>query len=72
MKKEVIVKVNQPKTEILEETENTLKVALKAKPEEGKANKELINFLSKKFDSKIEIIKGKKNRKKLVKLVPRH
>lgn len=72
MEKQVIVKTNQPKTEILEETDNLLKVALKAKPEEGKANKELINFLSKKYSAEIKIIKGIKNRKKLIKLIPRY
>ncbi|UCD03786.1 MAG: DUF167 domain-containing protein [Candidatus Woesearchaeota archaeon] len=72
MEKEVIVKVNQPKTKILKEDSKTITVALKSKPLEGRANKELINFLSKKYSSEIKILRGIKNRKKLVKLIPRH
>jgi len=70
MEKIVIVKTNQSKTGILEDND-ILKVALKSKPEGGKANKELINFLSKKYKSKIEIIKGKKRKKKLIKFLPK-
>ena len=69
MEKIVIVKTNQPKTEILEEGD-ILKVALKSKPEDGKANKELINFLSKKYKLKVEIIKGRKRKKKVIRLIP--
>ena len=69
MKKEVIVKTNQPKTKILEESDTLIRIALKSKPEKGKANKELINFLSKKYKSRVQIIKGKKNRKKLIKVL---
>lgn len=71
MKKEIKVKTNQPETKILEESKDKLKVALKSKPEKGKANKELINFLSKTYKSKIKILRGLKKRKKLIKLIPR-
>jgi len=44
-----------------------LKIAIKALPEEGKANQELIKFLSKKLrisKSEISIISGLKSRRK--------
>ena len=72
MEKEVIVKTNQPETKILKEDSNTITVALKSKPLDGKANKELINFLSKRYKAEIKILRGIKNKKKLIKLVPRH
>ncbi len=56
----------------IEETgSNSFKVYLKSLPEGGKANKELIKFLSEKFDipqSLIEIIKGKTSRNKIIKI----
>lgn len=47
------------------------KVYLKSKPEKGKANKELIDFLSEKFKvskSEIVILKGKTSRNKIIKI----
>jgi len=67
---QIIIKVkpNQPKTEILEERDDFLKVALRAKPEKGEANRELIKFLEKEKGWSAEIISGKTSRKKLVKI----
>lgn len=49
----------------------TYKIRLKAVPKRGKANEELIKFLSKDLDlpkNKIEIISGKTERIKLIKI----
>lgn len=49
----------------------TIKIQLKAVPKEGKANRELIRFLSKKLKivpEKIKIIKGISSRNKLIKI----
>ncbi len=57
------------KTEIIEESNNSFKIKLKAVPEKGKANAELIKFLSKHFKtakSNIQIIKGKAGKNKIV------
>lgn len=70
MIKEVIVKTNQNETKIIQETENKLKILLKSKPEKGKANIELINFLSKKYNASVRIIKGKTKKKKVVEILP--
>ena len=48
-----------------------LKVKLTSPPVEGKANKELIRFLSKVFKipkSEIRIVRGEKSRKKIIEL----
>ena len=59
------------KTEIVKKQDTLVKIKLKAIPEKGKANTELIKFLSKYFKtpkSNIQIIKGKTNRNKVVEI----
>lgn len=51
--------------------EETIKIKIKAAPEKGKANIELIKFLSKELDikkPKISIIGGKTDKIKLIKI----
>lgn len=51
--------------------DGTLKVKLKAVPEDGKANRELIAFLAKHYavtQSAVEIISGATSQRKLVRL----
>ena len=72
-KMDISVKVipRASKTEIAEQTKNFLKIRLKAVPEKGKANQELINFLAKHFKvakSQIEIVKGLTSKNKLVRI----
>jgi len=58
------------KQKIIEE-KNRLKVYLKSPPENGKANEELINVLSKYFETSkenIQIVKGKFSRNKIIKI----
>lgn len=70
----VIPKSN--KNEIVEtftdaDGEETIKIRIKAAPEKGKANAELIKFLSKEWGvprAAIEIVSGKTERLKLIKL----
>lgn len=63
---------NSSKNEIVEEmTDGTLKVRLKAPPVDGKANEELIKFLSKKWKipkNNIEIKSGKTSKNKIVEI----
>ena len=52
-------------------SDGTWKIALKAQPEKGKANLELVSYLAKEFKlqkNQIEIISGKTARVKLVKI----
>lgn len=73
----VKVQASAPKSEYVEaftdsEGEECLKVKIRAVPERGKANKELIQFLAKKLDipkKNITIIAGEKNTLKLIKIV---
>ncbi len=63
---------NAKRTEIVEESNNCLKIKLKSRPIKGKANEELIKLLAEKYNiskSKIEIIKGLTSKNKLVKII---
>jgi len=67
---EIKVVPKAKKQKIVEEN-GKLKVYLKSPPEDGKANKELIEVLSKYLKvkkNKIEIIKGQFSRNKVVKI----
>ena len=65
---EVHVKPNSSKNEIINKG-RIWKVAIKAKAEGGKANLELIKFLEKKLNKRVEIIRGKTSKKKLLKII---
>jgi uncharacterized protein (TIGR00251 family) len=67
--KKVQVKPNARKSEILEETENEIKIAIAAPAQDGKANTELIRFLKKEKGWKATIVKGKTSKTKLVKVL---
>lgn len=60
------------KTELVETmADGTLKIRVKAPPEKGKANKELIKFLAEHFGTRkesITIISGKTDHIKLIKI----
>ncbi len=66
---QITVKPNAPETKILEQKGQELRIALNARPVEGEANKELLRFLKKQFGCEVEIIKGLKSRKKIVKII---
>jgi uncharacterized protein (TIGR00251 family) len=57
--------------EVIDDKEKTLKIRLKAVPEKGKANAELIKFLSREMQvpkENISIISGKTDHLKLLKI----
>lgn len=64
---EIHVKPGSNENKILEKG-TVWKIAIKAKPEEGKANAELIKFLEKELKNKVEIIRGKTSKKKVIKI----
>lgn len=66
---QITVKLNAPETKILEQNGQELKIALNAKPIEGEANRELIRFLKKEFNCEVEIIRGLKSKKKIVRII---
>jgi uncharacterized protein (TIGR00251 family) len=55
---QVKVKPGAKKSEILSEDGNNLVVAVAAQPEKGKANAELVKFLSKKLKKQVRIVSG--------------
>ena len=65
----IIPKAN--KNEIVDFENNLIKIKIKEIPDKGKANKELIFFLSKIFKiskSNIKIMKGKKTKNKIIQI----
>ncbi|MFH1408713.1 MAG: DUF167 domain-containing protein [Nanoarchaeota archaeon] len=66
----VIVKPNAKKTELLgyDEARQAYKIAVKAPPEGGKANSELLRFIKKETGKAAVIVRGKTNRTKQVRL----
>jgi len=68
---EVIIKPRSREQSVKKISESLLEVRLKSAPEKGKANKELKEVLSYFFGvykDKIEIVKGLKSRRKIVKI----
>ena len=69
-KLKIIVKPNSPKNQITgyNESRQALKVNIKAPPEKGKANKEIIKFFTKILKKKIKITKGLKSKQKILEI----
>ena len=69
-KLKILVKPNSPKNQIISYDDNkkALRVSIKAAPEKGKANQELIKFISKLLKKKVEIVKGFKSKEKILKI----
>ena len=68
MRIKIIVKTNSSKNEVagFDENYDAYRVNIKAKPEEGKANREIEKFLSKHFKKKAKIVSGFKSSRKVV------
>lgn len=67
----IAAKPNAKQTRIVEILPDSIKISLHAPAQDGKANKELINFLSKKFSipkREIVILQGKNNTLKVIKM----
>lgn len=63
------IQANAHKSEIIGLYNNTLKIKIKAPPVDGKANSEIVSFLSEVFrvpQKNIDILKGDKNKNKIV------
>lgn len=69
MRLAIHVKPRQPETKILEEKDGILKIAVRAVPENGKANVELLKFLKKHFKMDVRLVSGATSRKKVVELL---
>jgi len=72
MRVKVKVITNAPKVEIILIAPDQLKVKLIARPEKGKANRELIELLADHYGvakSCIRIIRGEKSKEKIVEII---
>ena len=67
----VMVKPNAAENKILEYNKetNTYRVAIKAPPEDDKANKEVIRFFSKLLKKRVTIAHGLKSREKVLEII---
>ena len=67
-KLKILVKPNASKTEIIgyDDSRKALRVNVKAAPEKGKANVEIIKFFSKMLKKKIKRISGLSSREKIL------
>jgi len=67
----ILVKPNSPKTEIVGwgEDKKVLRVNIHAKPEDNKANIEVVKFFSKLLKRKVTIKTGLKSREKILYIV---
>lgn len=65
----ITVKVNSPKTQITgyDQTKKAVKLNVKAQPEKGKANAEIIKFFTKLTKKKVSITSGKTSKQKILK-----
>ncbi len=66
----LIVKTNASKSEILEydEERQAYRVNVKAQPEKGKANQEVVKLFRKKYKVPVEIISGFTSKEKLLRI----
>jgi len=66
----VLIKPNSSENKLLgfDANRKALRIAIKAVPEKGKANQELVKFLSKLLKRKVKITKGLKSREKFLRI----
>ena len=67
-KLKIIVKPNSSKNQVVkwDSDKGGIRVNIKAEPEKGKANKEVVKFFSKLLKKKIRITSGLKNKTKIL------
>ena len=67
----IIVKPNAKgnKMEVFDKDKNAYRVSIKARPENNKANIEVIKFLSKTLKRRVAIVSGLKSREKTIKVL---
>ena len=66
----IIVKPNSSKNEIVsyDKDKKAYRVNIKAKPEDNKANVEVVKFFSKLFKKRARIVRGLKSKEKILKI----
>ena len=69
MRYPLVVKANASKNEILSFENNVYKISIKAPAKDGKANLELVKFMSKKLGKKIKLVSGFNSKNKVIEAV---
>jgi len=64
----VLVKTNKKEDRVIAISPSEYIVELREKPIKGKANEALVKLLRHYFNSKVEIVKGLKSRKKIIRI----
>lgn len=67
----IIVKPNSKETKIedFDKNSNTYRISVKAKPEDNKANIEIIKFFSKLLKKRVRIANGLKSKDKIIEIL---
>ena len=67
---DIIVKPNSPKTEIrvFDSEKGAYSIDVKAHPEKGEANKEIVKYFTKLLKKDVKIISGLKSRRKILRI----
>jgi len=67
----IIVKPNSKENIIMgfDNDRNAYRISIKAKPEDNKANIEVIKFLSKLLKKRVKIISGLKSKEKIIEII---
>lgn len=67
----VHVKPNSKKNEVLgfDRSRGAVKIGVAAPPEKGRANKEVVNFVSKELGMRVRLVKGATSKEKLLSVV---
>ena len=67
---DIIVKPNSPKTEIriFDSEKGAYRIDVKAHPEKGEANKEIVKYFTKILKKDVRIISGLKSRRKVLRI----
>ena len=66
----IIVKTNASRNEVVgwDDSRKALRISVKAVPEKGKANREIVKFLGKLLKKRIAIVSGLKSKEKILKI----
>ena len=69
-KLKIIVKPNSSKNQIIkwDSDKQALRISIKSKPEQGKANLEIVKFFSRLLKKDIKIISGLTSKKKIIRI----
>ena len=66
---EIVVRPGKRKTEIVKEEKGVIYLDVRGKAKNNEANNEIVRFFSKKSGKDVRIVKGLKNKRKILRLI---